>query len=99
VFSFSQAAYSVGESDGLVTITVNRSGDLAGSASVDYATADNSAAFFTTPCATVGSEASSRCDYTVVGGSLVFAPGETSKSFTVLISQDAFVESAETFPV
>jgi hypothetical protein len=99
IFSFSQAAYSVGESDGPVAITVNRSGDLTGSASVDYATADDSAAFFTTPCATVSSDASSRCDYTVVGGSLVFGPGESSKSFTVLISQDAFVETAETFPV
>lgn len=99
IFSFSQANYTVGESDGLVTITVNRSGDLSGSASVNYATADNSAAFFTTPCETVSSEASSRCDYTVVGGSLDFAPGESSKSFTVLISQDAFVETPENFPV
>ncbi|MDQ1729018.1 MAG: hypothetical protein QOD33_1143, partial [Pyrinomonadaceae bacterium] len=99
VFSFSQASYTVGESDGLVTITVNRSGDLTRPANVDYATADSSAAFATAPCATVSGAASSRCDYTASGGSLVFAAGESSKNFTVLISQDAFVEGAETFPV
>jgi hypothetical protein len=99
IISFSQANYAVGESDGLVTITVNRSGDLAGSASVDYATGDDSAAFSTTPCATVNGTALSRCDFTARAGSLTFAAGESSKSFTVLISQDSFVEGGETFPL
>jgi hypothetical protein len=99
IFSFSLANYTVGESDGLVTITVNRSGDLAGIASVDYATGDDSAAFSSTPCATVNGTALSRCDFTSRGGSLTFAAGESSKSFTVLISQDAFLEGGETFPV
>jgi hypothetical protein len=99
IFSFSQTNYSVGESGSLVTIAVGRSGDLTGSATVDYATADDSAAFSTIPCSTVNGNASSRCDYTATAGTLSFAASETSKTFTILISQDSFVEGAETFPI
>src|SRR4029077_16433441 len=40
---FSQAAYSVAEELGPLTITVTRSGDTSGAAAVDYTTADGSA--------------------------------------------------------
>jgi hypothetical protein len=39
--------------------------------------------------------ASQRCDYTLTVGTLRFAAGETSKTFDVLISQDSYVEGAE----
>jgi len=79
IFSFSQSSYSVGESDGSITITVNRSGDLTGSASVGYATPDNSASFAVVPCLTVDGTASSRCDFTAASGRLAFAPAKARR--------------------
>jgi hypothetical protein len=99
IFSFSQSNYSVPESDGSITITVNRSGELTGSASVGYATADDSTSFSVIPCSTVNGTASSRCDFTAASGQLTFAASESSKTFSILISQDSFVEGGETFPI
>jgi hypothetical protein len=75
IFQFSAPSYNVGEGDGSVTITVTRSGNTVGPASVRYATSDGSA--------------SSRSDYIASFGTLRFADGETSKSFSVLIIDDA----------
>ena len=85
MFSFSAPAYSVGESDGRVTITVNRTGTTTGAASVEYQTGNGTA--------------SARTDYNAASGRLTFAAGETSKSFTVFITNDVFVETDETFSV
>jgi len=82
---FSAAAYSVNENSGSVTIMVTRSGSAAGSASVQYATADGSA--------------SSPSDYTAISGIITFAPGELSKSFSVLVTDDGVKEPNETFNV
>jgi hypothetical protein len=96
IISFSQSDYSVSESGGSVTITVNRTGDTSGPATVDYATPDDSAATTVAPCSTINGMASPRCDFTTALGTLRFAAGETSKTFTVLISQDNYVEGPET---
>ncbi len=79
---FSAASYSVNENGGAATITVTRAGGSAGSVSVHYATSDGTA--------TAGS------DYTAASGTLTFADGETSKTFTVPIIDDAAVENPET---
>ena len=88
--AFSSAAFSVNEGvdgnglgfegTGLRTITVTRSGDASGAASVDFATSEG--AFPGT--------ADERRDYTKTRGTLRFGPGETSKSFVVLITDDVF---------
>jgi hypothetical protein len=81
IFSFSNNAYQVNEATGTATITVTRTNGT-GSASVNYSTRDNTA--------TAGR------DYTATNGTLTFAAGETSKTFTVSILQDSKFESPET---
>jgi hypothetical protein len=71
----------VEEGAGSITIEVRRSGNTSGPASVDYGTFDVTA--------------SERPDYTTSLGTLRFAPGETSKSFIVFITDDAYVEGDE----
>ena len=80
---FSSATYNVSESATTATITVTRTGGIANGASVQYTTSDGSAT-------TAGS------DYTLSSGTLTFAQGETSKTFTVSITNDAVVEPDET---
>jgi photosystem II stability/assembly factor-like uncharacterized protein len=94
VLQLTSANYSVGESAGSVTITVNRTNDSSGAVTVDYTTSD--AAGSAVPCATVNGNASARCDFTTAVGTLRFLAGETTKTFTVLISQDNYVEGSET---
>jgi hypothetical protein len=97
VISFSHANYSVTETGpGFVDITVTRTGDTSRAATVDYATPDDSDSLTAVPCAVTNGVASSRCDFTTALGTLRFAAGETSRSFTVLISQDSYLEGPET---
>src|SRR5207244_12284130 len=90
---------AVRESGGSITITVNRTGETSGPATVDYTTPDDSAALTVLPCALPSGVALPRCDFTTALGTLPFAPGETTKTFVVLISQDNFVEGPETLPL
>jgi len=71
--SLSASAYSVNQNGGKVTITVNRVGGSTGAASVDYATADDSAMAGT--------------DYTAKSGTLNWADGDAAaKTFSVSVS-------------
>jgi hypothetical protein len=79
---FSAATYNALESDHAVQITVTRSGDTSGAISVDYSTFDGSA--------------SERSDYTPALGSFDFGAAEISKTFIVLLNEDAFLEGNET---
>ena len=97
LIKFSQPNYSVNESGKFITVTVTRSGDTEPAVTVDYATPDDSAATSVLPCSTPGGTAIPRCDFTTALGTLAFASGQTSNTFTVLISQDAFLEGNETF--
>src|SRR4051794_39740284 len=83
---FSSNGYSVLESGGFATITVNRIGASNLSESVQYQTATAP----TTP-------ATPTADYTPISTpqTLTFAPGEMSKTFQVQITDDSNAESPE----
>jgi MBG domain/Calx-beta domain len=89
LINFSSAAFRTAESVGALHITVNRSGDTSGSSTVDYATDDTGAP---ADCASSNGLAISRCDFNAAIGTLVFSPGETEKSFSVVINRDSRVE-------
>ena len=89
----SQATFSVSEAAGTVTINVTRSGNTSAVATVNFATTDN----FGANCSQVTGQAAANCDYNTAGATLQFAPGETSKSLTVSIVNDGYVEGNETF--
>src|SRR6185436_15404706 len=87
VFQFSAAAASVNENaiPGSITLTINRTGDTSGVASVGFETSDITAL--------------QKTDYTFNSGTVQFGPGVTSKTIDILIVNDAFVEGPETFRV
>jgi uncharacterized delta-60 repeat protein len=79
---FDASAYAVSESASTATITVNRVGGSAGTASVNYSAS--------------GSSATSGTDFALTPGTLTFADGETSKTFNVTINADQINERDET---
>jgi Calx-beta domain len=87
-FNFQSSLFSVNEDDGsgqltsLATITVTRGGATNVAASVNYATSDGTA---TAPG-----------DYIATNGTLNFAAGETTKTFTVTVKNDGIAEPNET---
>jgi glucose/arabinose dehydrogenase len=80
--SFSQATFAASEGAGSASVNVSRSGDLSAPATVDYATSNGTA--------------NETSDYTTNVGTLSFAPGESSKTVTILLTDDVYVEGAET---
>ncbi|HST52493.1 MAG TPA: PQQ-dependent sugar dehydrogenase [Pyrinomonadaceae bacterium] len=85
VVQFDVADQTVSEGAGFKTVNVVRLGDASLTTTVDYATSDGTA--------------TERSDYTTARGTLRFAPGETQKSFDVLVTDDDLVEPAEGFTV
>ena len=79
---FNASAYRVNEGAGTAVITLTRSGNSSGVASVNYATSNGTAM--------AGS------DYTASTGKLIFNAGETSKTFTVALINNTLREPDET---
>jgi uncharacterized repeat protein (TIGR01451 family) len=93
---FSSASYLVSESAGRANITLTRIGDTSTAASVTYSTND---AAGLTNCNVINGVASPRCDYINTLGTLTFAAGETFKTFSVPLVDDAYAEGNESFTV
>ena len=72
---FSAPSYLVDENGGSATITVVRTGGIAGPVSVNFATRD-------------GSNTSSNVNYGATSGTLIFAVNQTAASFNVSITND-----------
>ena len=96
VVGFVSPTYTVGEDAGSITLRVSRSGDTSITVTVDYATSDSNGS---TRCDVATGWASVRCDYAIALGRLTFAPGETDKTISIQIFDDALVEGAEVFNV
>ncbi|WP_417224023.1 retention module-containing protein, partial [Amphritea sp.] len=84
--SFSVADASVSEG-GLMTFTVTRTGDAAEDQTVKFTTSIES------------NDNTDTNDFTANSGTLIFAPGEMSKTFTVQTTGDLIDEADETFTV
>lgn len=81
----SAVEYGVAEAGGSLTVTATRLNGTAGAVTVAYATADNSA--------------KSGIDYTGVSGTLSFAAGEATKTFTVAVNDDSQIDGNKIFKV
>ena len=86
LIQFATSNFAVDEAGGHVDFTVVRTGDTSGTATVNYDTFDESQA----------GHASQKSDYEISLGRLTFNPGETSKTFRILIVDDKFAEGDET---
>jgi len=96
---FSSSIYTVTKGDPnnpRVNITVPRTGDTSGAASVSFATIDDAGL---QNCNVFNGTASPRCDYENTQGTMNFAAGETSKSFSVAIVADSYAKGNLTFRV
>ena len=82
VVQFSQVSYQVTEDTVQTNITVTRTGPNTLPSTVDYVVNDGTA--------------TQKSDFTYASGFVLFLGGETSKTFPVLISDDAYAEGPET---
>ena len=82
---FDAATHSVSESGRKVSLTVARTGNTSDACSVNFATSDGTA--------------DRRRDYTQTLGTLHFAPGVTTQTLTIFITDDVFPEPTEAFNV
>ena len=86
---FADTDFSIGEGSGHIDVTVTRTGDVSGTATVNFNTFDESQP----------GHASQKSDYEIALGTLSFAAGETSKTFRLLLVNDTFDETNEVIEV
>ncbi len=96
---FSAASVDVEESAGSVSLTVIRTGDATNAASVVYQTLDSPAQVRCDDQLNNQGAAYARCDYATTVDTINFAAGETQRTVTIPIIDDAHLESLETFQV
>jgi hypothetical protein len=82
VIQFGEPAYQVNEADGTATVTVTLNVPSGQQVAVDYATSDDTAL--------------AGDDYITTTGTLTFAPGETSQTFSIPLVDDGLYEPDET---
>ncbi|MCA1613414.1 MAG: DUF4214 domain-containing protein, partial [Acidobacteria bacterium] len=100
--SFSNTGFAVVENDGTLSIriSVSRTGDQTGAATVDYRTVDNAAVVPCNPQETPERGAAfARCDYATTVDTLTFNQNEVTKDFLIPLINDVHVEGSETFQI
>ncbi|HEV7904625.1 MAG TPA: DUF4214 domain-containing protein [Pyrinomonadaceae bacterium] len=94
---FSVSNFNADEGGGSAQVAVTRTGDTADAATVEFTTVDGSSVL--ARCDSNTGVASSRCDFATTIETLRFAPGETIKSISIPVFDDAHQENAETLIV
>jgi photosystem II stability/assembly factor-like uncharacterized protein len=94
---FSAPSVIANEGDGRAQINVTRTGDTSGASSVTVKTLDDTRPIRCDDTTTITNPAVAfaRCDYATTVQTLIFAAGETSKTVSVPIIDDSFVEPDE----
>jgi chitinase len=85
VLAWSTATTNIAETGGTLTLTVNRTGTTNNAVTVNFTTTNVTA--------------TGDVDYATTNGTLSFAPGETSQTISVDVSDDDLQEANETFRV
>jgi hypothetical protein len=93
---FEHSQYSTVENGGVIDFVITRTGDTDSPASVNFSTGGLAG---TQNCNVVNGAASSRCDYETSLSTVQFGAGETSKTVSVFIIDDSYLEGPETFTV
>jgi acetyl esterase/lipase len=83
--TFTPSTYQVAEGAGSVTVTLQRSGALAGTTFATFGFGNGTA--------------TATQDYAYTPGTVSFAPGETSKTISIPILDDSEIEGTETFSI
>jgi hypothetical protein len=81
-FQFSASGYAVGEAESSMLVTVTRTSGSSGAASIGYATSDGTAV--------------QTSKYIPASGTLSFAAGQTSRTFSVSVVDNALAEGNQT---
>ncbi|HEX8458649.1 MAG TPA: Calx-beta domain-containing protein [Pyrinomonadaceae bacterium] len=100
ILDFTQSGYAFSEDDDRAILSIRRTGDVSGAASVDYRTSDTDT--FSVGCADNANNrngAFGRCDFATTVGRINFAPFEQQKTITVPLIDDGHDEVDETFQV
>ncbi|HZG51592.1 MAG TPA: carboxypeptidase regulatory-like domain-containing protein, partial [Pyrinomonadaceae bacterium] len=94
---FSASAYQFSEAGGRAEITLTRSGDISGAASILFQTLDDAEAV---PCATLNGKAYARCDYATTIETLSWPAGDAQpKIVSIPLIDDSRAEAAETLRI
>jgi hypothetical protein len=91
-----QLNFNIAEGAGSLSLTVRRFGDPSIPVAVNYATFDGAGL---QDCDLKNGKASSRCDYVNVVGTLRFNAGDTSKTISIPIVDDTYLEGTESFSI
>ncbi|MFC0212413.1 Calx-beta domain-containing protein [Paenibacillus chartarius] len=84
-FEFDNSIYDIIEGEGALTLTINRTNGSDGEVSVDYST--------------INGTAESGADFEAATGTLYYAEGETSKTISIPIRDNATLELPEYFTI
>ena len=90
---FNSADFHVAEENGIAIVTISRTGDTNKVATVDFQTNDN----FSGNCSQTNGTASAKCDFGTAGARLRFGVGDISKTISISVVDDGYVEGNETF--
>ncbi|MDQ3258078.1 MAG: S8 family serine peptidase, partial [Acidobacteriota bacterium] len=97
VLAFQTSSLSANESEGRITVTIQRTGNTQNAASINVQTVDNPAAVRCDDTTTMPGVAFARCDYATTVATLNFGPNETTKTVAIPLIDDGYVEPTETF--